>query len=370
MLDSWVEDRGGNDQRMGMVAGDDGAMAHSAAHHHPCRSDTAATLQMVASALSFSLMGVCVKQVGARIPVAEVVLARALVSVALSWWLLRRAGVAPWGRQRGLLVWRGVVGTLALLCVYAAISQLPLTAATVLQYLYPTFTALLAWLVLGERIGKRVVAAVAVGWSGVILVAHPGALLPNSPGQAPLALPPTAVLIALAGALLTAVAYVSVRKLRGSEHPLVIVFYFPLVAVPMSLPLVLLDPVWPTPMELLWLLGVGVFTQLGQVSLTRGLVALPAARATAISYVQVVFAGLWGWLLFAEAVDGWTIAGAALVLLATLISLSSSGATDRSTTAPAHPGESGAVGPGASSRPARPAADKAQKGCPPESGRH
>ena len=47
---------------------------------------------MVASALSFSLMGVCVKQVGGRIPAAEVVLARAIVSVALSWWLLRRAG--------------------------------------------------------------------------------------------------------------------------------------------------------------------------------------------------------------------------------------------------------------------------------------
>ena len=292
---------------------------------------------MVASALSFSLMGVCVKQVGGRIPVAEVVLARALVSVVLSWWLLRRAGVDPWGRRRALLVWRGVVGTLALQCVYAAISQLPLAAATVLQYLYPTFTALLAWLVLGERIGKRVLAAVALGWSGVLLVAHPGALLAGSLGAAPLTLPLAPVLIGLAGALFTAVAYVSVRQLRGSEHPLVIVFYFPLVAVPLSLPLVALDPVWPTAGELIWLLGVGVFTQLGQVSLTRGLMALPAARATAISYVQVVFAGLWGWLLFGEAVDGWTIAGAALVLLATLISLSSSRAADRAATPSAHP---------------------------------
>ena len=101
-----------------------------------------------------------------------------------------------------------------------------------------------------------------------------------------------------------------------------IVFYFPLVALPLSLPLVTLDPVLPTPMEVLWLLGVGLFTQLGQVYLTRSLMALPAARATAISYVQVVFAGGWGWLLFGEAIDAWTIAGAALVLAATLVSLS------------------------------------------------
>jgi drug/metabolite transporter (DMT)-like permease len=139
------------------------------------------------------------------------------------------------------------------------------------------------------------------------------------------------VLIAVAGALCTALAYVSVRSLGRSEHPLVIVFYFPLVAVPLSLPLVLLNPVLPTPGELLWLIGVGVFTQLGQLALTSSLTALPAARATAISTVQVVFAALWGWLIFAETVAAHTVAGAALVLAATLISLAGrrGGAADR-----------------------------------------
>ena len=276
-------------------------------------------LGMVASALSFSLMGVCVKQVGGRIPVAEVVFARAIVSVALSWWLLHRAGIPAWGKRRWLLIWRGAIGTAALVCVYAALAALPLAAATVLQYLYPPFTALLAWLMLGEPIGKRVLAAMALGWLGVLLVAQPAGLLQ---GGATLALVP--VLIAVAGALFTAFAYVSVRSLGKSEHPLVIVFYFPLVALPLSLPLVALNPVLPTPAELLWLVGVGVFTQLGQVYLTRSLTALPAARATAISYVQVLFAGGWGWLLFGESIDNWTIAGAGLVLAATLVSLSHS----------------------------------------------
>ena len=276
-------------------------------------------LGMVASALSFSLMGVCVKQVGGRIPVAEVVFARAIVSVALSWWLLHRAGIPAWGKRRWLLIWRGAIGTAALVCVYAALAALPLAAATVLQYLYPPFTALLAWLMLGEPIGKRVLAAMALGWLGVLLVAQPAGLL-----QGGATLAPVPVLIAVAGALFTAFAYVSVRSLGTSEHPLVIVFYFPLVALPLSLPLVALNPVLPTPAELLWLVGVGVFTQLGQVYLTRSLTALPAARATAISYVQVLFAGGWGWLLFGESIDSWTIAGAGLVLAATMVSLSHS----------------------------------------------
>ena len=156
-------------------------------------------LGMVASAMSFSLMGVCVKQVGGRIPAAEVVFARAIVSVALSWWLLHRAGIPAWGNRRWLLIWRGAIGTAALLCVYAALAALPLAAATVLQYLYPPFTALLAWLMLGEPIGKRVLAAMALGWLGVLLVAQPAGLLQ---GGATLALVP--VLIAVAGALFTA----------------------------------------------------------------------------------------------------------------------------------------------------------------------
>jgi drug/metabolite transporter (DMT)-like permease len=287
-------------------------------------------LAMVASALSFSLMGVCVKQVGGRIPAAEVVLVRALMNVLFSWLLLRRAGVSPWGQRRGLLIVRGAIGSVALLCVYIALNELPLASATVLQYTYPTFTALLAWLMLGERIGRRVLLAVLLGWSGVLLVARPAELLGPALGLARGAsLAGPAVLIAVAGAFCTALAYVSVRSLARSEHPLVIVFYFPLVALPLSLPLVLLNPVLPTPLELLWLLGVGVFTQLGQVFLTSSLVALPAARATAISYVQVAFAGLWGWLLFGEALDGWTVAGAALVLAATLISLSPGSAEGR-----------------------------------------
>lgn len=275
---------------------------------------------MVASALFFSLMGVCVKQVGTRIPATEVVLARAVVSVVLSWWMLRRAGIAPWGQRRGLLIWRGAIGTLALLCVYQALALLPLAAATVLQYSYPTFTALLAWLSLGEPVGPRLLGAVGVGWVGVMVLAWPpaGAELGTS-------LPPLAVAIALVGAFSTALAYVSVRALRHSEHPLVIVFYFPLVALVLSLPLVLLNPVVPSWGELVWLLGVGLFTQLGQLTLTAGLMGLPAARATAISYVQVAFAVLWGWLIFAEPLEATTLVGGLLVLAAALISLRRAG---------------------------------------------
>ncbi|WP_259702312.1 MULTISPECIES: DMT family transporter [unclassified Synechococcus] len=280
-------------------------------------------MDMLLSALAFSLMGVCVKALGGRLPVAQVVLARSVVSLLISWWLLRRAGLSPWGQRRWLLVSRGVLGTAGLYCVFLAIAGLPLAVATVLQYLHPTFTALLAWPLLGERPGARVWLAVALGWLGVLLLTDPAALAVFQPvgTAAGVALPTGPLLFALAGALLSALAYVSVRALRRSEHPLVVVFYFPLMALPLSLPLVLLNPVAPRPAEWGWLLGVGVFTQLGQLALTRGLMAMPAARATALSYVQVPLAALWGLLWFGESLDPDILTAAGLVLGSTLLSL-------------------------------------------------
>ena len=290
--------------------------------------DGRATVWMLSSALSFSLMGVCVKALGGRIPVVEVVLARSLVSLLLSVAMLRQAGLNPWGQRRWLLVLRGLIGTAALFCVFAALAQLPLAAATVLQYLHPTFTALLAWLLLRERVGPRVLLAAVLGWLAVVLLSNPaelsglfgpvaGLLL----GQRSEALPLAGVLLALAGALLSACAYVSVRALGRSEHPLVIVFYFPLVGLVLTLPAVLIDPVLPTGAEWLALLGVGLFTQLGQIGITKGLLGLPAARATAMSYGQVPLAALWGWWFFQEPLDPDTALAAVLVLLATLLSL-------------------------------------------------
>jgi drug/metabolite transporter (DMT)-like permease len=112
---------------------------------------------------------------------------------------------------------------------------------------------------------------------------------------------------------------VSVRRLGRTEHPVIIVFYFTLITVPASLPGMLADAVMPTPAELGLLVGVGVTAVLGQLYMTRGLQREPAGRATAISYVQVVFAALWGVLWFHEYPDALGLAGAALVLFSALV---------------------------------------------------
>jgi drug/metabolite transporter (DMT)-like permease len=270
---------------------------------------------MAMAALDFAAMGALVKLLGARLPTAEIVLARAGVSLAISFAQVRRAGVRPLGRRRGLLLLRGLVGTAGLACVFAALARLPLAEATMIQYLHPVTTALLAALVLRERAGGGLVASLALGAAGVLLVARPAALL----GGAGSGLDPLGLALAVAGALLSSCAYVTVRKLTETEHPLAIVLAFPLVATPAALPFALAGWVWPRGVEWLLLLGVGVVAQLGQVSLTRGLALEPAARATALSYLQVVFAAMLGLALFGDVPDAAACAGALLILAGTLV---------------------------------------------------
>lgn len=114
---------------------------------------------MLLSALAFGAMTACVKWTSVRIPVAEIVFARALVSLVLSWLLLRRGGGSLLGRRRWLLLLRGLFGFAGLHCVFFAVSRLPLAEATVLQYLHPVFTAVLAALVLREAPGRGVLPA-------------------------------------------------------------------------------------------------------------------------------------------------------------------------------------------------------------------
>ena len=270
---------------------------------------------MVASAFFFSVMSLGVKLVGQRIPSQEVVLVRGVLNAGFTYALLRQARVRPWGHRPRVLILRGLFGFLALSCLYYGLVHLPLADATVLQYTNPVWTALFAAWLLDERMRRGETGLVLASLAGVVLIARPGFLFGGGAARLDL----LAVALVLLGSMFSAAAYVTVRKLARTEDPLVIVFYFTLVAVAGSLPGTAVASVWPTPLEWGFLLLVAVTAQAGQVFLTRGLQLEPAGKATAIGYLQVVFAAVWGAFFFAERPDGWVMAGAAIILGSTLI---------------------------------------------------
>jgi drug/metabolite transporter (DMT)-like permease len=269
---------------------------------------------MIASAFAFALMSALVKLAGERIPSVEIAIVRGVVTLVASYVALRRAGIPAFGHANKWLIVRGLIGLGGLQCYFYAVTTLPLAEATVIHFTNPIFVAIAAPMLLGERVGPREAFGVAMGLVGVIFVAQPAFLF----GGGGVHLSPIGVAVGLMGAVFGASASIVVRKLR-TEHPLVVVFHFPLLVVPLTLPFVI--PVWVTPtwQEWLLLIAVGLVTQFGQVKMTQGLREEPAARATAISYVQIVFSFAFGFALFHEVPTPLTWLGAALVAIGTLI---------------------------------------------------
>ncbi|POF60413.1 EamA family transporter, partial [Vibrio vulnificus] len=272
---------------------------------------------MILSALGFALMSASVKYVSVHgIPLFEIVAARALVSLIISYLDVKRKGISVWGNNKRWLFARGAVGTLALMCVYYAVTALPLAEATILQYVHPVFTALLAVLFLKERVQPATLVCITLCLLGVFTMVYPSF---NASGVGEL--PMLSVGIALLGAFGSSIAYVIVRKLSRTEDSSVIIFYFPLVALPVSAMLIGDDFVMPDITLILILILVGIFTQVGQFGLTKAMQTQTAGNASAYSYVQIVFSALLGVVLFNEVPSIWTLLGGSLIVTGALINV-------------------------------------------------
>ncbi len=246
---------------------------------------------------------------------------RALISLVLSGADIARKQLKPWGNNTPLLFARGLIGTTALISVFYAVTLLPLAEATLIQYLYPVFTAIIALIFLKESIQKATILAIFFSLTGVAIIARPDVF----PGVTTFGnVPPLAakgLLFALIGAMGTATAYVMVRKLSQSEDPSVIIFSFPFIALPVSLIFLGANIIIPQGLDWLLLILVGVLAQFGQYTLTLAMTQEKVAITSAFAYIQVVFSAIIGWIFFSEIPTPSTIAGAICIIGGAIINL-------------------------------------------------
>jgi drug/metabolite transporter (DMT)-like permease len=269
---------------------------------------------MAGSALFFSAMSMLVKVASERgIPAMEIVVVRCAVMTLLTAGLARATGVSLAGVDRRRLLSRGLAGATALSLFYYALGRLPLGDATALHYTAPIWTAALAAQLLDERPGRSLLVALGLSGVGVVLITRPAVLFGGA------ALDTLGVAAALAGASLSGLAYVSVRQLRKTDHPLTVVFWLSWLGVAVALPFALAGWVPLRPTDWLILVAVGLTTQVAQVMMTRGLHLETAGRAVAVGYLQVVFAFGWGWAIFGAEPTALGLLGAAMVVMSTLV---------------------------------------------------
>ena len=174
---------------------------------------------MLLATFAFAVMNVFVKQLNA-IPAMEIVFFRCLVSAAICFVGIGRAGVDWKGNNNALLIARGSFGTLALFTFFVTVQNIPLATAVTIAYLSPIFTTLIGVFVLKESVRRSQWFFYAIAFSGVLVIK-------GFDSSVPLLYLFTGIVSAVG----SAVAYNLVRRLKEREHPLVVVLHFQLVGV-------------------------------------------------------------------------------------------------------------------------------------------
>jgi len=274
---------------------------------HPDARRLPGLLCMVFAVLCFSLMAVCVKVVGPRIPSQEKILLRSVATVPVLLWMIRRAGLSPWGTDRRILLLRGGFGCAGMLAYFVSLAHLPMGNAVLLTHASPIFSAWFASRFLGERAGRAVWIASAACLAGVALVARPA---PHAP------LLYTA--IAFGSAAVNGATYTIVRASARTEHHLVVALSLPLVCIPVTGLMTAFEWVSPDGREWLLLGAMTVASIVAQIFMTMGIQRETASRATNVFFLGVVLAIIWGQLLGDPPLQAPDWAGALLISLSIL----------------------------------------------------
>ncbi len=263
---------------------------------------------MMISGLSFALVHAAVKFIP-RIPAHEVVTIRSAISLILTWFALRRARVHPWGQNRPMLLLRGIAGTGALLLYFYTLQRMPLASAATIQYLHPILTVILASFLLKEKATGGQWACFVAGFVGVLLVKGFDSRIE-----------PVDLAIGVASACCSAIAYNMIRALRHEDHPLVVIFYLPLVSFIMVSPWTAFHFVMPQWHEWLFLFAIGAFTQIAQYFMTRAYHAQSPANISNLNYLGILYATAIGFVFFNENLEMLAAVGILLIVGSAMLS--------------------------------------------------
>ena len=264
---------------------------------------------MLLALLFFAAMNVLVKYTP-RVGVVEIVFFRSVVSLIISYAVLRSRKIPIWGNNKKWLIIRGIAGSIGLLFFFTSIKVMPLGSAIAIQYLSPIFTSLLGIFIVKEKVSLWQWFFFALAFAGVVAIQ--GFDTRVTMEQA---------LIGVGGALGAGMAYNSIRKLKDSDHPMVIIFYFPLVTIPVTGIYLLTHWLQPTLFEFVILIAIGVVTQFAQYFMTKAYQSDTLSKISSIQYLGMIFALSFGYFLFDETYDFKSGLGIMVIIIAVVLNV-------------------------------------------------
>lgn len=261
---------------------------------------------MLVTGVCFVMVTALVKTLGPRIPAAEAAFLRYALGLVFLLPMIRpmlRARLTR--RQLGLFGLRGVAHTIGVIMWFFAMTQIPIAEVTAMNYLSPIYVTIGAALILGETLALRRILAIAAALLGAIIILRPGFREVNA-GH----------LAMLATAVVFAVGYLTAKILSEEVSPAVVVGMLSVTVTIGLAPVAASVWVAPTLTELLILMGVATFATAGHYTMTLAFAAAPVTVTQPVTFLQLVWAVLVGWLVFDEGVDIWVLMGGGLIIAA------------------------------------------------------
>lgn len=274
-------------------------------------------LYMLLASFLFAIMGAFAKLASESMSSLEVVFFRNVFGVLIIGAAIMRKPMKHQGGKPFLLLFRGLMGFLALLAFFYNIAHIPLGDAMTFSKTSPIFTAIFAWLFLSEKLSAKGWLAVMVGFVGIVMITKPTGMMLGKTD-----------ILGIASGIGAALAYTSVRELKkyydtraivlsfmgvGTVGPLLLMLLSPYADIP-SLDFMFGTFVMPEGIVWLYVAGMGVFATLAQVYMTRAYGASQAGVVGAVSYTNIVFAIIIGLILGDAFPDLLTLSGIILIV--------------------------------------------------------
>ncbi|MYM65969.1 EamA family transporter [Pseudoduganella sp. FT55W] len=275
------------------------------------------SLWMLFASFMFAVMGVCVKLASVEFSTSELVLYRGVVGVITLGTIIKLSGETFRTAMPGAHLWRGIIGVISLWLWYYSIGQLPLATAMTLNYMSPIWIAVwlfaMGWWHAKNDIKWPLLLAVGLSFVGVTLLLRP-AFHANQL---------TPALIALGSSVITATAYMQVRKMGLAGEPENrVVFYFTVMNLVAGIVGVFVTggsdgpvfhPIGSWRSGLL-LLAIGVCATSAQIAMTRAYRLGNTLVVANLQYTGIVFSSVWGVFIFGDVFDWHSWAGIGIIL--------------------------------------------------------
>ena len=269
-------------------------------------------LWMGGAVLSFSAMAIAARELLAHMQPFQVLFVRSMVMLAIVLVIVAQAEPGAAGTRRlPLHALRNLVHFGGQYCWVFAIGALPLATVFAIEFTMPVWTAVLAAVLLGERLNRGRVVMLVLGLAGVLIILRPG-----------FGFFQLATLVALAAAFLYAGNMIATKRLSATEPPLAVLFWMSVMQTPLSLVAALPQWVAPPASTLPWigLIGVGSYT--AHYCMTRAFKLADASVVVPIDFTRLPLIAVVGAVFYGEPFDPWIIVGALVIFAGTYYSLS------------------------------------------------